>query len=275
MAIEAIKHGKAVHLEKPVAMNYAEFENMYRLQQETGVVVMPALNNRFTKESRYTKRLVESGMLGEIYFAKCGWQRRGGLPFTGWYGDKTISGGGALIDLGVHYIDLVMHFMGFPEVRSVSASCYCKFGGREQAQTYAYMGRQIQENMVFNVDDLATGRILLKNDASIQFEISWASNIKKERVFYELYGTKGGIRFECDFDTPTIYEVYTVCEGMLTDLTPQITPLASDKNEFEEFVDCVCNHRLSQVSVLENAGEMMKIVDAIYASSEQKKEICF
>ena len=197
VTIAALEAGKHVHCEKPMAMSAAQAQAMLDTSRRTGKKLMVALNNRFTPHALYVKGLCDSGWFGDIYFMKCGWIRRAGLPDSGWFGEKKSAGGGALIDLGVHFIDLSMYMMGYPDVASVTAKTYSKFGGRENSEVYTYGHAPIAPGFKFDVDDLACGLIDLKGDASIAFEISWASNIETEQFFYEIYGVKGGARFSC------------------------------------------------------------------------------
>lgn len=99
---------------------------------------MISLNNRFVSTSTFVKKYIEYGNLGDIYFAKCGWIRRKGLPSNAWLQNSELSGGGPLIDLGVHYIDLIIYFLNYPELISAVARIYRKFGGTEAAPLYAF-----------------------------------------------------------------------------------------------------------------------------------------
>ncbi|MCL2162936.1 MAG: Gfo/Idh/MocA family oxidoreductase, partial [Oscillospiraceae bacterium] len=128
VSIDALLAGKHVHCEKPMATDAESAAEMAAVAEKSGKVLMIALNNRFTIYAQYIKNLVNSGWLGDIYFAKCGWLRRNGLPYHGWFSEVKFAGGGALIDLGVHLIDMVMFMMDYPKVDTVSARTYTKFG---------------------------------------------------------------------------------------------------------------------------------------------------
>lgn len=274
VTVEALRKGKHVHCEKPMAMNENEAKEMIRARDESGKQLMIGLNNRFTPFAQYAKQLVDSGLLGDIYFAKCGWQRRGGLPHSGWFGDPKISGGGALIDLGVHYIDLAMYMMGFPEVQSVLARTYQKFGGSPYAKLYTYEPQKIEEDVIVNVDDLASGFITCKNGASIFFEVSWASNIEKEKVFLELYGDKAGLRFENDFEQK-IVKMYTVVNGQFCDLEPKLDPFVYSETEFRHFIGSMRSGKEPRMAPPKQGQQMMRLIDNIYRSSREDRGINF
>ncbi|HEY3416801.1 MAG TPA: Gfo/Idh/MocA family oxidoreductase, partial [Armatimonadota bacterium] len=155
VVIAALKAGKHVHVEKPIAMNAVEAQAIVDAKNASGKKVMVALNNRFTDMAQFIKRYIEEGNLGEVYHARCGWHRRRGMPgWGGWFTTKALSGGGPIIDLGVHFIDLTLFMLGFPNPRTVSASAYCKFGNHIPAGAANPKG-------VFDVEDLATGFIRL------------------------------------------------------------------------------------------------------------------
>lgn len=277
VAIEALNAGKHVHCEKPMAMNTDEAKSMLEARNSTGKKLMVGLNNRFTPQARYAKSFIEEGHLGEIYFAKCGWLRRAGLAPYGWFTDKSKSGGGPLIDLGVHYIDLVMYFMNYPSLKSVTSRTYCKFGNSQSGYLYNYDGKKPGTEDKFDVEDLAAGFIELKNDASISFEISWASNIENEKVYYELYGTKGGLKFEHVFSKTLKPElkVFTTISGQQIDIIPQINPALYKETEFMHFINCIREDKQPTISIPEQGVDMMKIIDGIYQSEKQRKQVIF
>lgn len=268
VTIKALKSGKHVHCEKPMAMNEKQAQEMLNAKNETGRKLMIGLNNRFTPVSMFVKKYIEDGNLGDIYFAKCGWLRRRGLPAREWFQNKELSGGGPLIDLGVHYIDLVMYFLNYPELTSAVARTYRKFGGTGISQLYAYHGSQ--PNWGYDVEDLVTGFLELKNDVSVSFEISWASNVEKEVMFYEVYGSKANIRsYNGDLS------IFTVVNGQFADIHPKIEPDLYPETEFKHFVNCIRTGSEPLISITEQSMKMMKIVEAIYRSSEERKQIHF
>ena len=277
VTIEALASGKHVHCEKPMAMNAREAYDMLDASHKNQRLLMIALNNRFTPYAQYIKGLSMDGWFGDIYFAKCGWLRRGGLPYKGWYGEKRYSGGGALIDLGVHFIDLTMYIMDYPKVDTVTAKTYHKFGGSEISPIYAFQQMPIEPGLPFEVDDLASGFICLKNDASIQFEISWASNIEKEYYFYDIYGTKGGASFRLNVgqDAQPTLKLFTAQKGQLVNIEPLINANAYPVSEFSHFVDSIIENKQPNMALPVQGVSMMEIIDAIYASGQSNRQIVF
>ncbi|MFG0252715.1 MAG: Gfo/Idh/MocA family protein, partial [Phycisphaerales bacterium JB038] len=128
-AIAAMKAGKDVLLEKPMAMNVAECDAIIDTMNETGRLLQMGFVLRQTSVARMVKQFIDEGQLGDIYHIKASVYRRRGIPgLGGWFTTKAISGGGALIDLGVHVIDLSMHLAGHPKPTRVSGAWYSMFG---------------------------------------------------------------------------------------------------------------------------------------------------
>ncbi len=192
LAIAAMQAGKHVLLEKPFAMNAAEAQDVVRVSQETGRVFNLGMNQRFNEDSQKIKAVVEQGALGEIYYAKAYWFRREGIPKLGtWFGNKALAGAGAINDIGVHLLDLCLHTMGNFEPVSVFGTTYTKFGNRGLGE--GNWGISDATETTFDVDDLASALIKMKNGATVSLEVSWAAHLADEnRMNVELYGTEMG-----------------------------------------------------------------------------------
>lgn len=265
MAIDALESGANVHLEKPIALNACEAAEIVAVKNRSGKQVMIALNNRFSPESAYVMHCVGDGFFGDIYHAKCGWKRRNGIPGKGvWFTDKQKSGGGPLIDLGVHYLDLVLYIMGFPEISRVDGATYCKFADQDHRLRPGY--RNLGDGL-FNVEDMAVGTLHTQNRATVQFEFSWASNIEKETKYYEIMGTKGGASWRDG-------ELKLFTEFAKTGLTisPDLSLMPPFPGECAHFADCVRTGN-PVVAPAEHGLALMRIIDAIYQSAEQDSEI--
>ncbi len=260
ISIAALQAGKHVHVEKPIAMNAAEARAIVAAKNAAGRWCMVALNNRFTEQAQFAKRFVDEGQLGEIYHARCGWRRRRGIPgLGGWFTTKSLSGGGPVIDLGVHYFDLTLYLMGYPAPTTVSAMAYQKFGP---------LPDPAQGRPGMDVEDLAAGFARLAGGASVAFEFSWASNIQQETIYLELLGTRAGLSL-----VNGELRIFTEVGGQVADLIPQVRNAGAWGNsETRHFIDCVRTGR-EPLAKPEEAVKMMQIIDAIYASSQAGREI--
>lgn len=267
VAIAALKSGKHVFCEKPDSISVQNVEEMKRTAEECGKVLMVMRNNRYVESSMYAKRYIESGKAGEIYAGHCAWQRRRGTPGSGWFTDKARSGGGPLIDLGVHMIDLAIWLMGSPRPVSVSGSTYRKFEGNRVISDYDPDGNRGADSL-FDVEDLAMGFVKFDNGACLTIEFSWASNIPNERKFVQLYGDKAGIFWEDDRLT-----IHTEEDDHLVDLIPRIANKIGDHEaNLRHFADVLLNGA-KPVFVPQQGVDMVKILMAIYESAQTGHEV--
>ena len=268
-SVKAMESGKHVHCEKPMALNAKQAANMLEVSRRTGKKLMVGVNNRFTPQSQFIKNYIKSGNLGEIYYARCGWVRRAGLSYAGWFCNKELAGGGPLIDLGVHFIDLAMYYMDYPAVNSVTARTYSKFGMNDDLrQLYTFEGAKADFDIRYSVEDFTAGFVNLGNDACLNFEISWASNIESEKRFYEILGDKGGIKFEDMSETPAL-KIFTREHGQFVDIEPKIKTDGYNTTEFSHFIDSILNNQPPYMSLPEQSVEVMRLIDAAYESAEK------
>ncbi|MFD0959042.1 Gfo/Idh/MocA family protein [Paenibacillus chungangensis] len=270
ISIAALQAGKHVFCEKPDAVNPEEAQKMADAAKASGKVMMTMRNNRFTPAAKFLKRFIEEGHMGEIYTGRCGWVRRRGIPGKGgWFTTKELSGGGPLIDLGVHFIDLTMWLMNNPKPVTVSGATYTKFANNDLADSVHSSFGEKQENGTFDVEDLATGFIRFNSGASLQVEFSWASNIGEEMNFIELRGTKAGFRLKNG-----VVEVFSETSGQLTNVMPVMkgTPPQPHGEHIKHFIDVV-QGRVEPTITPEHGVEMIKILSAIYTSADTGREV--
>ena len=257
VTIDVLDAGAHVLCEKPMALNAAQARDMVAAARRNGRYLMIALNNRFRTETQILKKLVEQGVLGEIYYAKTGWLRRSGIPGPGtWFTRKSQAGGGPLIDLGVHMIDLTRWLIGNPRPLSVVGATYARLSDAVEG--------------LFDVEDLATAFVRFENDITLTAETSWASHVPSEGSYVKLMGTLGGAEINGNDLT-----VYTDLHGEQVDITPAYAPREwSDcvAAEIAHFVDCIRAGR-TPMSTGEQGVEIMQILDGIYASAAENRMV--
>ncbi|MFC5453053.1 Gfo/Idh/MocA family protein [Paenibacillus aestuarii] len=191
IAVQALQAGKHVMLEKPMAINLESAKQIVEAERKSGKVLMIPHQLRWESLSMQVKQQVEKGALGHIYHAKAGWVRRKGIPGWGtWFTQMEKSGGGPLIDLGVHMLDLSLYLMGNPRPVSVYGATYAEFGPRKKGigtwGTPNWNGR-------YDVEDLATAMIKLDNGATLSLDVSWAALVETDNQPYvQLLGSEGG-----------------------------------------------------------------------------------
>ncbi len=280
VAVAALEAGKHVFCEKPDAVSVAEAQRMADAAKRSGKTLMCMRNNRFTAGAQFLRKYCQSGQMGEIYAGRCGWLRRRGIPGKGgWFTTKALSGGGPLIDLGVHMIDVAVWLMGNPRPVAVSGSTFRKFAeasGPADSVHAAFgqakaivspLKRDLAGNAIAGI--LAMGFIKFDNGACLQIEFSWASNIHRETRFIDLRGTKAGCSF-LDGDA----EVYCELGGTQYDLKPRLHNTGSHGHTpaILHYIDVLCG-RAEPIFVPQQGVDMIKILTAIYESAESGKEV--
>ena len=189
VTIAALKAGKHVMCEKPMAKTYAEAKEMVETAKETGKILTIGYQNRYRQDSQYLKRACENGDLGDIYYAKAHAIRRRAVPTWGVFIDEEKQGGGPLIDIGTHALDLTLWMMDNYEPESVTGSVFRKLA--DQTETGNAWGDWDPEK--FTVEDSAFGFIRMKNGATIVLESAWAINsLDVGEAQTSLCGTKAG-----------------------------------------------------------------------------------
>ena len=273
VAVDALNKGIHVFCEKPDAVSAEEAKKMQDAAEKNGKVLMVMRNNRYNNYSKFLKKYIAEGKMGEIYTARCGWRRRRGIPGKGgWFTTKAQSGGGPLIDLGVHMIDLCIWLMGNPTPVAVTGCTYCKFADNDAGadSEHSKFGEASAEG-TFDVEDLAMGFIKFDNGACMQVEFSWASNIEREKNFIELRGTRAGASTDTTDDK---FKIFTEENGTIVDIIPKLPeggPGGHAQNIFH-FVDVVNGDAKPDFEPIQGVN-MVKILEAMYKSAETGKEV--
>lgn len=264
LAVEAFENGCHVFCEKPMATSAREGRAMIEAAKKAKKRLMINFSYRFTGAAVALKAQVDSGVLGEVYFARTIWHRRRGLPgFGGWFGQKDLAGGGALIDLGVHRLDLALWLMGYPKPVYVLGSTYNHIA--------ADLARK--SGMKYDVEDMAVGMVKFENGATLEIEASWAANIaEKEMMETRLFGTKGGLvhrnRDETyDFEA----ELFIEHEGALFDMKLH-PPLPQCDKAYYSFVEVILGNR-EPIATGEEGLIVMELLDAIYKSARTGRPV--
>ena len=262
--ITAAKAGKHVMCEKPLAINVEEALEMEKVIKETGVIFFLAVPSRFGYANMYLREFYNNGGFGDVYYAKTTNHRRRGTP-SGWFTDKKTSGGGPIIDIGIHRIDAAWYLMGNPKPVRISANVFNKIGNYQTKGVTRWIGTSCPDNR-FDCEDSGAGVIHFENGAEMAFEASWCINGPDKAETF-IYGSKAGASVE-----PLV--IYGERDGYLSTDTITVNP-ANDKFqlEIEHFADCVLNNNPKTKYPIEQAVEMQRILQGIYDSARLKKEI--
>lgn len=272
LAVAALNAGKHVLVEKPLSTTVEEALKVQEAVRRTGKQVQVGYVRRHGANTQMLKQFIDNGDFGEIYYAKASCLRRLGNP-GGWFADKSRSGGGPLIDLGVHMIDLCWYLMGRPKVKSVSGNTYNKLGNRSNVKNLNFYKAADYDASKNTVEDMANAIVRFENGASLMVDVSFSLHAKENEVTVRLYGEKGGAEIEPEITIVT--EKYDT----ILNVTPQVNSLKLNvteafQNQINHFVSCCLNGNTPDSSV-DDGVEMMKILCGIYESAEQGKEIYF
>jgi len=269
LSIAALNAGKHVFCEKPMARNAAEAAGMIDAETSSGKVLMIGLVRRFDIKSEAALEIVRSGDLGDIYYMKAAYLRRDGQP-GGWFTEKEKSGGGALIDIAIHSLDLALYLADSGPVRSVRGSTYRLPDIMKGIRgTQKYLSKEADG--VRDVEDMIVATLFFENGAVLSLEASWAQHLEADTQNLELFGTKGGLKVDPELllsrnngnylgDTKfTIHQSDDFLDEMFA-------------AEMTHFRDCVVDG-LSCRCPSSDGLYLMKIIDAIYCSAEENREV--
>ena len=272
IAIDALHAGKHVLCEKPAARIYSEALEMQKAQHETGLTLNIGVVNRFNTAVNKIKDMIDADMLGEIYHVYVSCRRYRGIPgLGGAFTTKAIAGGGALIDCGVHFLDIVMYCTNDPEPITASGQAFSKLG--VDMKNYVYESMWSEEtkdlNGTFDVDDFTTA-FIRTSGPTITVNCGWDQNIGESDGYIDFLGTKGGIRLQYGGK----FKYWTVRDGKLYNEEPAFEATNMFQNEIDAFVRCVrSGERLP--SHIDRNILTSKIMQGIYDSSESGEEIRF
>ncbi|TJY44043.1 Gfo/Idh/MocA family oxidoreductase [Cohnella pontilimi] len=267
LAMLALDHGLDVLVEKPMAVSSEQAIQLREKAAAGDRIVMVGMSARFRYDCRALHGIVESGDLGEIYFAKARILRRRGVPF-GWFTNFAQSGGGPMMDIGVHALDAVWWMMGKPEPDLVVGKLFRKVAPFETEGVgfYSAMSKDNKENPVYDVEDLGSAYITFKNGAALTIEASWAVNGSEDDAMkIDLFGTKGG----ASLDPFTMFKE--------SDRIPVSYGLKVQENDFYQeemnhFIDCVLTRKQPVIDAAQGM-QIVRMLEAIRRSSETNSAV--
>ena len=270
-AMAALRAGKHVLCEKPMATSAAEAMEMAKTARACGKLLMIGFVRRYGDDCKLLQEFAAIGFFGDLYYAKATYLRRFGNP-EGWFSNKAYSAGGPLIDLGVHVIDLVRYLAGNPKPVSVYGATFDKLKDRDgirDAKEYVAASARYMDH-VFDVEDLATAMIRFDNGLVLSVEASFTLNLKQDKGEIELFGDKGGAKLGQEL------ELYHQMNGHMVN-TQLACPAACGfgdmfSHEIDHFVDCILNGTACK-SPAQDGVELMRILDAVYESARTGHEV--
>ncbi|WP_243064847.1 Gfo/Idh/MocA family protein [Humibacter sp. RRB41] len=261
VAIAALERGIHVLTEKPIAASLADAQSMVDAARAAGRVLQVVFNHRLRGDIAELARIIAAGEIGETYVAKAGWLRRAGIPESGWFAKRELSGGGPLLDLGVHVIDYALRLLGEPDVLTVSAS------------TYAELGTKVVEG--FDVEDIAIAFVRLANGTTLTLETSWDAYRPNNNEFWmTVFGTEGGAELRVIDYTESELKVFRTRDGVIDDYVAVPGPNGAHPEVIAEFVDAIQAGPLEWPAHDGSLGlRRAAVIDACYRSAESGHEV--
>lgn len=261
-AIDALERGVHVIVEKPIAMNVGEAKAMCEASRKAGKKLMVAQCQRFRSEVQLLKKMIDAGELGEIYYSRVWALRRRGVPAWGVFIEKDKQGGGPMIDIGVHMLDMALYLMGHPKPVTVSGAAYTKFGNRPNI--FNPWGQW--DPAKYTVEDYASGFVRFENGATLSIEASFIANLKEDVQNVTLLGTEGGSDI-------APFKIYKERHNRLIEETPNSLPgVNTYELELREFFNAIREDREPLITG-EQALMTQQILDGVYRSGELGREI--
>lgn len=291
VALAAFDAGCHVILEKPMANTLADAKEIHAAWKKASTVGVAALNNNYTPGWRLVNHLIEHGDLGDITRIRAWWVRREGVPFDGfWFTNKELSGGGPGIDLMPHLLGCALGWLKWPGVANIWAETNSDLGGNPGRGPYG--GGKFNPNGVSNVEKSISVRLgTASSGALIDVDAAWAGHMDRERMGFEVIGTKGAVKIERVWpindgdDTKAIdtWEGYSSIkvgdDWMNVDLAfnPDKNPRWTDPwmgrlETQPELLRCVREGQKPHTS-LDNLLQLQEIIDSAYRSAAERKPV--
>lgn len=269
ITMDALRAGKHVFCEKPITVNYALSCEMAEEANRRGLLLNIGVCNRFNTSVEMLEKMNREGKFGNIYHVYCSFRAFRNIPgLGGAFTTKSQSGGGVLIDWGVHFFDLVLYILGGAKIKNVTCDTYCEMAKDMKAYRYKDMWAEDtsdKENGTNDVDDFIAGYVRT-DKANISFNGAWAQNIKQTEMFIDFMGDKCGARLSYGGK-------FELVNGeTLEAVEPEYEMGNMFRSEDEAFLAAIRTGDKTR-NHIDYVLETAKLLDTLYQSADQKKEI--
>ncbi len=265
--IDALDAGLDVIVEKPMAMNAVEAKAMVKAAKKNKRLLVIGFQYRYSAEAQAVKRFMDEGQFGDVLYGRCKALRRRGIPNWGVFVRKDLQGGGPMMDIGVHIIEVTHYLMGSPKPVSVLGNTYTYMGDKQEKADGVSCGWPGWDWENYTVEDLATGLVRFENGATLSIEASFAMHGKDEWSSV-LMGEKAGC---------SLYplEIHKDDGGTMVDVKPAHLPQDDAFTaKMRNWIDCIRSGETS-VAPAEHGLMVQQILDGVYQSAETGAEVRF
>jgi predicted dehydrogenase len=265
--VSALEAGVDVLVEKPLAHSLESAERIADVAANSDAFCMVGFHNRFRAPVQVLNEYREHGELGTVSHVEADYIRRRGVPGRGsWFTRRAVSGGGAVIDIGTHAIDIGLHLMGFPEVEEVSAQTRTQFGDDED-YTYLSMWGYDEGAGGFDVEDSATAFVRCADGKTLSLEFAWASNRYPSQELV-VRGDEAGAHLDMADDSLTMLDTSAAGANHHRDTEVVTDGEEAHGTEQEYFLEHVASDEDPEMNTIEQGLTVQRVMDAIYRSSE-------
>lgn len=266
-AIDAANAGCHVMVEKPMAMNPKECQKMIDVAKKNKVKLAVGFQYRYHPNTEYIMRARDNGDFGKIMYVNCRALRRRGIPNWGVFGQKKLQGGGPMIDIGVHILEMAHFAMGSPKPVAATGNIWTYMGNKPSNVKSHWPN---WDHKTYTVEDLAIGHIRFDNGAILQVEASFVAHIERDIWTFQMLGEKAG----ATWDPPTIFtdhaDTMINCTPAYVGPTPDFNFLFTRK--LRNWVDA-CTRGTELLAPGEAGLAVQKMIDGVYRSAEAGKEV--
>lgn len=269
IAKKAAEKGIHVFIEKPIGVDLQEVKSYLAIAEENNIKTMVGMVHRFRHDVRILREYIEQQKFGDIYYVKAKYYRRRGTP-KGWFTNKALSGGGAIMDIGVHVLDLAWWLIGSPKVKSLSGKTVNALGNYETkyVSSWESTNQGLNVNQVFDVEDFGAAWIRFSNGTVLSLETAWAMNgAEDESITIEILGDKGGA-------TLSPLAIYEEVDGIFSQSIPAVGDNDIFADEINHFIECILTDKIPMVTGAQGY-EVLRMLHAIFESSNREHEIHF
>ncbi|ELZ13414.1 oxidoreductase domain-containing protein [Halovivax asiaticus JCM 14624] len=269
-AVEALERDIHVLIEKPLAHTVESAERIVEAAADSEAACMVGFNNRFSNTVAVIRDRIDRGKLGDVRHVEANYVRRRGVPGRGtWFTHRERAGGGALIDLGVHAIDLALYVLDFPAPTVVLGRTRSDFGRRDD-YVYLEMWGEDAGPESFDVEDSASAFVRTDTDQTISLEVAWATNRPATHEFV-VHGTEAAAKFDLIEHDLTIHRARTNGPAALEDTSVRTRDVDTHRKEQQVFFDAILDGE--DPSNVAEAFTVQRIIQAIYRSSKRGEAV--
>lgn len=269
IAIDCLNAGKNVLCEKPASVSYDLVKEMKEAADRNGRILNIGVVNRFNTAVNKIKQMIDDGELGKVYHIYCSFRAHRSIPgLGGQFTTKAKSGGGVLIDWGVHFLDLIFYCIGQPKVLTASGEIHGELG--KDMEQYAYVDMWAgppDYKGVYDVEDFVTG-FLRTAGPTISLNGAWAQNIGETAMFVEFMGDKAGVKLQYGED----FKIYSAKNGVLYETMSSFPKADMFYDEIDSFLKSSAKCAKNRANI-DHAMITSEVMEAIYKSAMLKKEI--